>query len=299
MNAAALPLSAVRKITLFLDAIRFQESIFALPFAYIGMILAVWTQSEGTRWYPSLDQFIWISIAMVGARTVGMAANRIIDRYIDAQNPRNASRHLPSGKLSVRDMTLLTVAAFLIFIFAAYQLNTLAFALAPVAVAYLIFYPYTKRFTWTSNLLLGWALAIAPSAAWIGVTGSLTWQPVLLSLAVALWAGSFDILYHTQDYDFQKSAGLHSVASRFGIAGAFRWARVMDALALVALLALGIWLQIDFPYYIGIALAAGFLVYKHRLVSPDDLSSLGVAFFRINAYVSTTMLVATLLAVLI
>ena len=304
MIAAAIPSTAVRKMGLFLDAIKFHESIFALPFAYTGMILAIWTETEAARWQPSIHQFIWISVAMVGARTVGMSANRIIDRYIDAENPRNASRHLPSGKLSVRDMTLLTLAALAIFIFAAYMLTDslskpLALILAPVAVAYLIFYPYTKRFTWASNLLLGWALAIAPSAAWIGITGSLTWQPVLLSLAVALWAGSFDILYHTQDHDFQKQAGLHSVASRFGIVGAFWWARVMDGLALVALIALGIWLALSWPYYIGIALAAGFLIYKHRLVSPDDLSSLGMAFFRINAYVSTTMLIATLLAVLL
>ena len=236
---------------------------------------------------------------MVGARTVGMAVNRIIDRYIDAQNPRNATRHLPSGTLTVREMMLLTLAALAIFVFAAYQLNTLALALAPVAVAYLVFYPYTKRFTWTSNLLLGWALAIAPSAAWIGVTGSLTWHPVLLSIAVALWAGSFDILYHTQDYDFQKQAGLHSVSSRFGVVGAFWWARAMDSLALVALTALGIWLSLGWPYYVGILVSAGFLIYKHRLVSPDDLSSLGMAFFRINAYVSTTMFVATVAAVLI
>ena len=299
MNAATLPASAARKVGLFMDAIKFHESIFALPFAYTGMILAAWTASEGVRWYPTLHQFIWITVAMVGARTVGMAANRIIDRYIDAQNPRNASRHLPSGSLTVRDMMLLTLAALAIFIFAAYQLNTLALALAPVAVAYLVFYPYTKRFTWTSNLLLGWALAIAPSAAWIGVTGSLTWQPVLLSLAVALWAGSFDILYHTQDFDFQRQVGLHSVASRFGVAGAFWWARAMDSLALVALTALGIWLSLGWPYYVGILVSAGFLIYKHRLVSPDDLSSLGMAFFRINAYVSTTMFAATLVAVLL
>ena len=304
MNAAASSITAARKMGLFLDAIKFHESIFALPFAYTGMILAVWAESESARWYPTLHQFIWISVAMVGARTVGMSANRIIDRYIDAQNPRNATRHLPSGKLTVRDMTALTVVALILFTFAAYQLTDslskpLALILAPVAVAYLIFYPYTKRFTWASNLLLGWALAIAPSAAWIGVTGSLTWQPVLLSLAVALWAGSFDILYHTQDYDFQRQAGLHSVASRFGILGAFLWARIMDGFALVALIALGFWLEITWPYYIGIALAAAFLIYKHRLVSPDDLSSLGMAFFRINAYVSTTMFLATLLAVLL
>lgn len=291
MNAASMPASAGRKLALFVDAIKFHESIFALPFAYTGMILA----ADGL---PALDKFVWISIAMVGARTVGMAANRIIDRYIDARNPRNASRHLPTGKLSVRDMTLLTLVALAVFVFAAAMLNPLALALSPVAVAYLIFYPYTKRFTWASNLLLGWALAIAPAAAWVGVTGSLAWQPVLLSLGVALWAGSFDILYHTQDYDFQKREGLHSVATRFGIIGAFRFARIMDGLALIALLALGLWMALTWPYYIGLALAAGFLIYKHRLVSPADLSKLGMAFFRINAYVSTTMLAATLIALL-
>jgi len=292
MNAASMPASAGRKLALFVDAIKFHESIFALPFAYTGMILA----ADGL---PALDKFVWISIAMVGARTVGMAANRIIDRYIDARNPRNASRHLPTGKLSVRDMTLLTLVALAVFVFAAAMLNPLALALSPVAIAYLIFYPYTKRFTWASNLLLGWALAIAPTAAWVGVTGNLAWQPVLLSLGVALWAGSFDILYHTQDYDFQKREGLHSVATRFGIIGAFRFARIMDGLALIALLALGLWMALTWPYYIGLALAAGFLIYKHRLVSPDDLSKLGMAFFRINAYVSTTMLAATFIALLI
>ena len=291
MNAASMPASAGRKLALFVDAIKFHESIFALPFAYTGMILA----ADGL---PALDKFVWISVAMVGARTVGMAANRIIDRYIDARNPRNASRHLPTGKLSVRDMTLLTLVALVVFVFAADMLNPLALALSPVAIAYLIFYPYTKRFTWASNLLLGWALAIAPTAAWVGVTGSLAWQPVLLSLGVALWAGSFDILYHTQDYDFQKREGLHSVATRFGIIGAFRFARIMDGLALIALLALGLWMSLNWTYYIGLALAAGFLIYKHRLVSPDDLSKLGMAFFRINAYVSTTMLAATLIALL-
>lgn len=297
MNAAAIPVSIGKKTLLFLDAIKFHESIFALPFAYTGMVLAAYAESDPMRWYPTLHQFIWISVAMVGARTVGMAANRIIDRSIDSKNPRNAARHIPSGRLSVTDMTLLTIAALAVFIFAAYQLNPLALALAPVAAAYLVFYPYTKRFTWASNLLLGWALAIAPSAAWVGVTGSLTWQPVLLSFAVALWAGSFDILYHTQDYNFQKQQGLHSVASRFGVAGAFLWARVMDGMALAALLGLGLWMGLSWPYYIGLVIAAAFLVYKHRLISPDDLSRLGMAFFRINAYVSMTMLAATLIAV--
>ena len=196
-------------------------------------------------------------------------------------------------------MTVMATVSLGAFLFAASQLNTLALVLAPVAAAYLVVYPYTKRFTWTANLLLGLALAIAPSAAWIGVTGSLTWHPVLLSVAVALWAGSFDILYHTQDHQFYIREGLHSVAQRFGMAAAFRWARVLDAMALACLLALGVWMALSWPYYVALAGATGLLVYKNRLVSPTDTLHLGMAFFRINAYVSTTMFVGTLIAVLI
>lgn len=284
--------AVARKATLFLEAIRFQESIFALPFAYTGMVLA----ADGL---PTWGQFIWITVAMVSARTAGMSANRVIDRHIDSRNPRNAGRHLPSGKLTATEMSLLAVASIAVLFLAASQLNTLALALAPVAVAYLIVYPYTKRFTWAANLALGWALAIAPSAAWIGVHGSFGWYPFLLSLAVALWAGSFDILYHVQDVEFHVKEGLHSVARRFGPVGAFWWARVLDVMATACLLSLGLWMGINWPFFIGLAVAAGLLGYKYRLVSPGDVSRLGIAFFRINAYVSTTILAATLTAVLI
>ena len=166
-----------------------------------------------------------------------------------------------------------------------------------MAVAYLAVYPYAKRRTWAANLMLGGALGMAPSAAWIGVTGSLSWQPVLLSAAVALWASSFDILYHVQDYDFYRREGLHSVASRFGIPAAFRWVRLFDALALAALLILGLWMELPWPYFLGWAAALALLVYKHRLVSASDLSGIGPSFFRTNAYLSTTILIATLGAV--
>lgn len=292
MTLAGVPATAASKLALFLDAIKFSESIYALPFAYVGMVLAA-------GGLPTLSQFVWITVAMAGARTVGMASNRIIDRQIDARNPRNAGRHLPSGRLGLTEMTALTLLAFGVFVFAASQLNLLALVLAPVAGAYLVVYPYTKRFTWTSNLLLGWALAIAPSGAWIGVTGSLAWQPVLLSAAVAFWAGSFDILYHTQDREFHLEEGLHSVASRFGVPAAFWWARTLDVAALACLLAVGMMMDLSWPYYVGCALTAGLLMYKHHLVSPNDLTRLDVAFFRINAYVSTTMLAATLLALLV
>ena len=280
---------------MFLDAIKFQESVFALPFAYIGMALAdVHTGGDG---FPGWHTFAWITVAMVSARTVGMSANRVIDRHIDAKNPRSEQRHIPQGLLTATEMTILACIAFVVFLFAAYQLNMLALALAPVAAAYLVFYPYTKRFTWTANLLLGWALAISPTAAWIGVNGSLSLEPALLSLAVALWAGSFDILYHTQDYEFQRENGLHSVAARFGVAKAFRIAQSLDVLAVMCLLSLWVWMGLGWPFLAACAVASCILWYKYRLVSPADLSRMGVAFGRINAYVSTTMLIGTILAI--
>ena len=286
------PSSVLDKVPLFLQAIRFQESVFALPFAYAGMLLA----ADGL---PTWSQFIWITVAMVAARTFGMSANRIIDRHIDARNPMAADRHLPAGKLKLMDMTAPAVIALVLFLFAASRLNNFALALAPVAAAYLVLYPYAKRFTWTANLLLGWALAIAPAAAWIGVRGSLSGEPVLLSVAVALWAGSFDTLYHMQDRDFHLKEGLHSIARRFGVAGALWWARVLDAMALGCLLALGMWMDLRFPFFIGWACVLAILAYKHGLVWTRGYSRTGVTFFRMNAYVSTVVLVATLIAVLV
>ena len=282
---------------MFLDAIKFQESVFALPFAYIGMVLG--DVHAGGDGFPGWRIFAWITIAMVSARTVGMSANRVIDRHIDARNPRSAQRHIPLGLLTAPEMTTMAVVAFGIFLFAAYQLNTLALVLAPVAAAYLVFYPYTKRFTWAANLLLGWALAISPSAAWIGVNGSLSLEPVILSLAVAMWAGSFDIIYHTQDYEFQRENGLHSVASRFGVVNAFRIAQTLDILAVACLVSLWAWMGLGWPFLAACGVASCILWYKYTLVSPEDLSRMGVAFGRINAYVSTTMLVGTVLAILL
>ncbi len=280
-----------RKTSLLLDAIRYRESVFALPFAYSGMFLA----AEGL---PGLWEFVWITAAMVSARTLGMAANRLIDRRIDARNPRTADRHLPAGLLGASDVAALTAASAAVFLAAAYMLNPLSLALAPAAAAWLILYPYTKRFTWASNLALGCALGIAPTAAWIGVTGEFAVVPIVLSLAVALWAGSFDILYHVQDREFYVRAGLHSVAQRFGVQTAFRLARAMDAGAAAALIAVGPLAGLAWPYYVGCAAAAAVLLDKHRRASPSDTASLGPSFLRTNAYVSTAVFAGTLAAVL-
>ena len=272
---AAIP----QKLRLILDSIRFEHTIFALPFAYLGMVLA----ADGL---PTLSQFIWITVAMASARTLAMSANRIIDRQLDAENPRTASRPLPAGRLRLWEMTAMSSVSLAIFLFAAAMLNTLTLVLAPVAVVVVVGYPYTKRFTWTSHFILGWADGIAPAGAWIAVTGSLSWEPVLMAFAVATWIGGFDMLYACQDRDFDVERGLHSIPQKWGIPAAMRWAKGMHFLTAASLLALGPWLGLGFPYYVGWALAAALLVYEHRLVSPTDLSRLNMAFFNVNGYIA-------------
>ena len=268
-----------QKLRLILDSIRFEHTIFALPFAYLGMVLA----ADGL---PTLSQFIWITVAMASARTLAMSANRIIDRHLDAENPRTASRPLPAGRLRLWEMTAMSSVSLAIFLFAAAMLNTLTLVLAPVAVVVVVGYPYTKRFTWTSHFILGWADGIAPAGAWIAVTGSLSWEPVLMAFAVATWIGGFDMLYACQDRDFDVERGLHSIPQKWGIPAAMRWAKGMHFLTAASLLALGPWLGLGFPYYVGWALAAALLVYEHRLVSPTDLSRLDMAFFNVNGYIA-------------
>ena len=267
------------KIRLLLDSIRFEHTVFALPFAYLGMILA----SDGL---PTPAQLLWITVAMASARTLAMSANRIIDRRLDAQNPRTAARPLPAGLIRLWEMTAMSVVSLGVFLLAAAMLNTLALALAPVAAVVVVGYSYTKRFTWTSHFVLGWADGIAPAGGWIAVTGSLTWEPVLMAFAVATWIGGFDILYACQDRDFDLQRGLHSIPQKFGIPAALMWAKGMHFLTAASLLAIGPWMGLGFPYYIGWALAAGLLVYEHRLVSPTDLSRLNMAFFNINGYIA-------------
>ena len=281
----------INKTQYFFQAIKFQESIFALPFAYIGMILSI-------HILPTIQTFLWITIAMITARTFGMAMNRIIDNQIDSKNPRTAERHIPKGLLSIKEVLVPTLASALIFFFASFQLNLVALILAPIALLYLSIYPYTKRFTWTANILLGWALAIAPSAAWIGVTGSYNIIPFLLSLAVAFWAGSFDILYHSQDIEFQSKNNLHSVAKKFGIKNAFLISKIMDVLSMMSLLTVGFILDLNYVYFFGCLSATFLMIYKYMLISPDDLSKMGIAFLRINAFVSCSMLLGTLLAII-
>ena len=282
-EAGFAPLS---KLRLLLDSIRFEHTIFALPFAYLGMTLAA-------GGLPTLAQFAWTTVAMASARTLAMSANRIIDRHLDAQNPRTASRPLPAGRLKLWEMRAMALVSLGVFLLSAAMLNQLALMLAPVAAVVVVGYSYTKRFTWTSHFILGWADGIAPAGGWIAVTGSLSWEPVLMALAVAAWIGGFDILYACQDYDFDRQSGLHSIPQKFGIAPALWWAKAMHALTAASLLAIGPWMGLGFPFYIGWALAAALLVYEHRLVSPTDLSRLNMAFFSVNGYIAVIVFVFT------
>ena len=280
------------KAHLFYEAIRFEHTLFALPFAYIGMFLA----ADGM---PTLAQFIWITVAMVAARTLAMSSNRLIHRKEDAANPRTAGRHLPSGLLTSWEMVLLMLASVGVFLFAASQLNTLSFILAPAAAVFVLAYSYAKYYTWTTHFVLGWADAIAPVGGWIGVTGSLEPEAVLLGFAVAMWIGGFDIIYACQDYEFDSKYGVHSIPQRFGVVGAFWWYRGMHVLTVTALLALGIWMDLGYVYYIGWVAASGLLVYEHTLVKPGDLSKLNRAFFTINSYIALVLLLFTFLAVIV
>ena len=291
-NAIGIPSAALNKAHLFYEAVRFEHTLFALPFAYIGMFLA----ADGL---PTLSQFVWITVAMVAARTIAMSSNRLIHWREDAANPRTANRHLPKGLLKPREMGLLMAVSVGVFLFAASQLNTLAFILAPVAAVYVVAYSYAKYHTWGIHFVLGWADGIAPAGAWIGVTGGFDPEAVILGFAVAMWIGGFDIVYACQDVEFDRKYGVHSIPRRFGAEAAFWWYRGMHLLAAAALLVLGIWMGLGYLYYIGWAIAAALLVYEQTLVKPHDLSKLQFAFFNINSYVAASLLLFTSLAVVL
>ena len=291
-NIAAKPLAGLHKAHLILEAVRFEHTLFALPFAYIGMFLA----ADGL---PTLSQFIWITVAMAGARTLAMSSNRLIHWKEDAANPRTAGRHLPMGTLKPWEMGGLMLLSMGVFLFSASQLNNLALVLAPVAAVYVVAYSYAKYHTWTTHIVLGWADAIAPAGAWIGVTGGLDPEGVLLAFAVAMWIGGFDIIYSCQDIEFDRTHEIHSIPRRFGFVAAFWWYRSMHLLTSAGLLALGIWMGIGYLYYVGWAIASALLFYEHTLVNPKDMTMLNRAFFTMNSYIGAVLLLFTSLAVVL
>ena len=289
-RAVTFPKTVAIKVPLYLGSIRVWESLYAMPFAYIGMVLA----ADG---WPGWSTFLWITLAMAGARTLGMSANRLIHHKEDIANPRTADRHLPRGLMKPGEVLGMMAVSTGVFFFAASQLNGLALALSPVAAAYVVLYSYAKYHTWGCHFFLGGALGIAPSAAWIAVTGRLDPEAVLLSFAVVTWAGGFDIVYGCVDYEFDKQYGVNSLPSRFGIAAALWVTRGMHFCAAAALLAAGLWLELSFYYFIGWAISVLLLGLENSLIRADNLSSLHSPFFKYNSSISMLLLLFTVLAV--
>jgi 4-hydroxybenzoate polyprenyltransferase len=275
------------RIRTVLEMIKFEHSVFALPFALTGALLAARATQHG---WPTLRQILWIVVAMVAARSAAMAINRIADLRYDKENPRTKMRALATGALSVSFAWIFTLIAVVVFFLAAWQLNPLALKLAPLAIAILFFYSFTKRFTSWSHLFLGFALGISPAAAWIAITGGLDWRMLILCAAVTLWVGGFDVLYACQDIEFDQQSGLYSIPKRFGVANALWIARAMHVGVVLLLGWLAASFGLPWPAWAGIVVVAALLAYEHSLVKANDLSKLNAAFFTVNGYISMLFL---------
>src|SRR5207248_2113314 len=273
----------LKNIRTTLEMIKIEHTLFALPFAFLGAVLAA-------RGIPTAWQIVWITLAMIGARSTAMAFNRIADREYDARNPRTKMRAIPAGVLSVAFVWGFTLISAAIFFLAAAMLNRLTLLLSPVALASVVLYSYTKRWTLLSHLVLGWCLGIAPTGAWIGVRGAIDSPvPLLLSLTVMLWTAGFDVLYACQDYDFDRGEGLRSIPARFGIAQSLWISRLLHAGAFAALVALYFVTHLGPLAVLGLIATGALLIYQHTLVRADDLSRLNAAFFTTNAFVSVIL----------
>jgi 4-hydroxybenzoate polyprenyltransferase len=268
---------------LFFSLVRFEHTVFALPFAYIGALLAV----DGA---PGGGDLLWITVAMVGARSLAMALNRLIDVGIDARNPRTAGRELPRGALRPWQVVLFSLASLVVFLVAVFQLAPIVHWLWPIPVVGFVVYPYLKRVTWLSHAWLGAVDGLAPLGAWAAVTNELPWQAWALGAAVAVWVAGFDVLYAIFDVDFDRAHRLHSVPARFGVPAAFAVARACHVATVAFLVVAGVGLDVGFLYWLGVAAVAGLLAYEHSLVSPSDTSRLDTAFFTMNGVMSVTFL---------
>jgi 4-hydroxybenzoate polyprenyltransferase len=287
MSALATPLP-VRLARL----VRLEHTVFALPFAYVGAFLAV------DAW-PGLEPMAWITVAMVGARTLAMGLNRLVDAEIDARNPRTAMRELPSGALTRAQVTALCVLALAVYLVAVFQLDPVVRWLWPIPVFMFVVYPYLKRVTWLCHLWLGASLGLAPVGAWVAITGELPWESWALGGAVCLWVAGFDLFYSLFDREHDLAEGLHSWATRFGVEGVFRGARAMHAGSVALLVVVGAGLSVDFWYWLGVVVVAVLLMYEHVIVRPDDLRRLDAAFFTVNGVLSIAFAVFVALDVLL
>ncbi len=272
--------------------IKFSHSVFALPFALTSAILTV-------KGIPPWDKIFWIIIAMVSGRSAAMGLNRVLDRRIDALNPRTSNREIPSGKIRITEAVVFVIISILFFLYAAYRLNPLCLKLSPVALIFFAVYPLIKRFSWLSHLVLGIAISGAPLGAWIAVKGSIDLEIIPLAIAVVFWLAGFDILYALQDLDFDRAHNLHSVPQRFGVRNALYLSRIFHTITWLLLFLTARIFEMGVFYYTGLFLVAALLIYEHSIVKEDDLSRLNMAFFNMNGYISLTVFAFTLIDVLI
>jgi len=287
--------TVAEKFRALLEMIKFSHTIFAFPFALMGVVLAAMANGAA----PTIGQIFWICLAMVGARSGAMGLNRIIDARIDKQNPRTAGRHIPAGLVSHREAWALVTGSFALLLLAAWMLNPLCFYLSPLAIGFLLLYSYCKRFTALAHVVLGICLAAAPIGAWIALRGDIGWPILALGLAVLFWVAGFDIFYALQDLEFDREQGLHSIPAKLGAEGSIRLARIFHLLMVALLLALPFGTGLGWIYFLGVLVVIGLLVYEHLLVRADDLSRLDAAFFNMNGYISVTIFAFTLLDALV
>lgn len=275
--------TGVQVVPALLGLVRFQHTVFALPFAFAGALMA-------RNAWPPIGVLGWILLAMVGARSLAMALNRLVDRELDARNPRTAGRHIPAGRLSVNQVRAFALVSLVALLVAVSQLPPITWWLWPIPVALFVIYPYAKRFTWACHLILGIAIGIAPIGGWIAVTGQFAWAPVLLWMAVAVWIGGFDVIYALLDVDSDRAEGINSVPVRFGERGALRIAAACHALTVVLLVLAGIAASVTWPYYVGVAVCGGILAWEHLHVRPGDVARINAAFGTANMVMSLVFL---------
>jgi 4-hydroxybenzoate polyprenyltransferase len=282
----------LKKIAILLEMIKFEHTVFALPFAFMGAFLAA-------RGVPGPATITWIVLAMVGARTCAMGFNRIVDRKYDELNPRTATRALPANTVKLSEAWTMVILSAGLFFFACYNLNQLTLMLSPFALGLTLFYSLTKRFTWLCHMVLGLALAFSPLGGWVAVSGSLQSYPYVLSLGVVFWVAGFDTVYACLDADFDIEMGLFSLPSRFGRKNAFRLAVLFHVIAFALFVVTGIISRLNFPYYLGIIFTGAALSYQHMVVNPRDLSRIQLSFFTLNGLISLTLFVATWLSLVV
>jgi 4-hydroxybenzoate polyprenyltransferase len=279
-------MNIIEKIASYLKMIKFEHSIFALPFAFTSALIAA-------RGLPTLKQIIFLTIAMVSARTAAMGMNRIIDRNIDRLNPRTKNREIPAGIINVKDAVIFTIISIICLIISAYFLNPLCLQLSPIAIGILFIYSYTKRFTWFSHVVLGIAISLAPLGAWIAITGSVDIQILPLVIGIIFWLTGFDILYALQDMEFDRSVGLYSIPQTFGAVKSLVIARICHFMTWALLIVTGYIFGLGIFYFIGMGIVTGLLIYEHSLVKGNDFSRLDMAFFNMNGYISAVVFVFT------